>query len=53
MIMVMFAMANTATVNWLRRQVSLVDKHQTQRLAVTSTNLLRHGQSATNQAPSK
>jgi uncharacterized protein (DUF983 family) len=52
-IMVMFVMGNTATVNWLRRQVILVDKHQTQRLTLASTNQVRNGQSVTNQPTSK
>jgi Tfp pilus assembly protein PilX len=37
-IMVLFVMANTATLNWLGRQVNVVDQHQTQRLATSSTN---------------
>jgi len=36
--MVIFVMANTATLNWLRQQVNLVDKHQTHRLAQSVTN---------------
>jgi Tfp pilus assembly protein PilX len=37
-IMVLFVMANTATLNWLRQQVNVVDKHQTQRLAQSVAN---------------
>jgi len=46
-IMVVFVAANTATLNWLRRQVNLVDKRQTQRLALASTNQLRSVQAVT------
>jgi type II secretory pathway component PulK len=52
-IMVIFVAANTATLNWLRRQVNAVDKHQTQRLALASTNQLRNAQAVTNQPLSK
>jgi ABC-type uncharacterized transport system permease subunit len=52
-IMVIFVAANTATLNWLRRQVNVVDKHQTQRLALASTNQLRSAQAVTNQPGSK
>ena len=44
-IMVIFVAGNTATVNWLRREVNVVDKQQVQRLArhnaqtVTNRNL--------------
>jgi len=37
-IMVIFVMANTATLNWLARQVKVVDQHQIQRLAQSVTN---------------
>jgi hypothetical protein len=37
-IVLVFVMANTATLNWLRRQVVLVDQHQSQRLAQSATN---------------
>jgi len=52
-IMALFIAANTATLNWLRGQVNLVDKRQTQRLASASTNRLHSSQSATNQPVSK
>jgi CBS domain containing-hemolysin-like protein len=52
-IMVIFVAANMATLNWLRRQVNVVDKHQTHRLALASTNQLRSAQSVTNQPGSK
>ena len=52
-IMVVFLAANTATLNWLRREVKAVDKHQTQRLALASTNPLRSAHSVTNQPLSK
>ena len=35
-IMVVFVTANTVTVNWLRRQVSLVEKQELHRLAAHS-----------------
>jgi CBS domain containing-hemolysin-like protein len=47
-IMVVFVAANTATVNWLRRQVRLVDERQTQRLA-----RMPGAESVTNQPLSK
>jgi Tfp pilus assembly protein PilX len=52
-IMVVLVAANTATLNWLRRQVNAVDKHQTQRLAPASTNQLSSTQAVTNQPGSK
>jgi uncharacterized membrane protein YvbJ len=52
-IMVVFVAANTVTVNWLRRQVNVVDKHQIQRLVLASTNQLRNAQSVTNPPLSK
>jgi hypothetical protein len=52
-IMLIFVMANTATVNWLGAQVNAVDKHQIQRLALASTNQLHSAQSVTNQPLSK
>jgi Tfp pilus assembly protein PilX len=48
-IMLLFVAANTATLNWLRAQVNAVDKHQTQRLALASTNQMQNAQSVTNQ----
>ncbi|MGD0813595.1 MAG: hypothetical protein ABSA83_08340 [Verrucomicrobiota bacterium] len=51
--MVIFVAANTVTVNWLRRQVNVVEKHQIQRLAPASTNQVRNAQAATNQPGSK
>jgi type II secretory pathway component PulK len=53
MIMVVLAAANTATLNWLRRRIIIVDQRQTQRLASISTNALRAAASATNQPISK
>lgn len=52
-IMLVFVAANTATVNWLRRQVNLVEQRQIQRLALASTNQLHSAQSITNQPLSK
>jgi type II secretory pathway component PulK len=52
-IMVVLVAANTATVNWLRREVNVVDKHQTQRLALASTNQMHSVQTITNQPLSK
>jgi len=52
-IMLIFVAANTATVNWLRREVILVEQRQTKRLAVASTNQLHTAQSVTNQPLSK
>jgi hypothetical protein len=52
-IMVVFVAANTATVNWLKRQVTVVDQHQTRRLALVSTNELHNVQSITNPPSSK
>ena len=52
-IMVVFVAANTATLNWLRREVKVVEKRQTQRLALASTNHLHSAQSVTNQPLSK
>ena len=37
-IMLLFVMANTVTLNQLKRQVMVVDQHQTQRLAQSATN---------------
>ena len=37
-IMLIFVMANTVTLNLLRRQVMLVDQHQARRLAQSATN---------------
>jgi hypothetical protein len=37
-IMVVFVTANTVTVNWLRRQVSLVEKQELHRLAAHSAS---------------
>jgi hypothetical protein len=52
-IMVIFVAANTVTVNWLRRQVNVVEQHQIQRLAPASTHPWRSAQAATNQPASK
>jgi Tfp pilus assembly protein PilX len=37
-IMLIFVAANTANLNWLRRQVNVVDQRQTQRLAQSAAN---------------
>jgi hypothetical protein len=41
-IMVMVVASNTRTVNWLRGEVRLVDKHETARLAASATNQVSH-----------
>jgi len=51
--MVIFVLANTATLNWLTQEVKLVDKRQTQRLALAATNQLHSVHSITNQPVSK
>jgi len=52
-IMLLFVAANTATLNWLRGQVNAVEKHQTRRLALASTNQLHGAHSVTNLPPAK
>jgi hypothetical protein len=37
-IMLIFVAVNTANLNWLRRQVNVVDQRQTQRLAHSAAN---------------
>jgi hypothetical protein len=41
-IMAMLVASNTRTVNWLRGEVRLVDKHETARLAASATNQVSH-----------
>ena len=53
MMMVALAAANTATLNWLRHQVRIVEQRQTQRLGWASTNALPAALSVTNQPPTK
>jgi hypothetical protein len=48
-VMVMLVMANTATLNWLTREVKAVEKRQIQRLDPSSKPQARPSQSATNQ----
>lgn len=52
-IMLLLLAANTVTLNWLRKEVDLAEKHQTQRLASPATNELRAAQSVTNPPPAK
>ena len=48
-ILVMLLAADTATLNWLRREVNAVEKRQIQRLASPLTNQLHAAGSVTNQ----
>ena len=50
-IMAMLVASNTRTVNWLRGEVRLVDKHETARLAGSVTNQVSHPQSNPTPAP--
>ena len=52
-ILLLLLAANTRTLNWLRKEVDLAEKRQTQRLAPAATNELRATQSVTNPPPAK